>query len=428
LKRILIISPYFPPTNAADMQRVRMSLTYYKEYNWDAEVVTVDERYSDLQKDELLCQSVPQDIKIYKIKALDKAWTSKLGLGSLALRSMWYYKQTVDKLLKSSRFDLIYFSTTQFPLCVLGAYWKRKFGVPYVIDMQDPWHSEYYRDKPRHQRPPKYWFSYRLNKYMEPFAMKNVDGLISVSQKYIDDLKQRYPELKEIPAATITFGAFAPDMQIAEINHSKFKQILDSKSINLVYIGRGGFDMHSAIFKLFTAFKNGLEEEPEVFKKLKLYFIGTSYAPAGSGKPTISPLAYDMGLKDYVNEVTDRIGYYHTLATLQQADGLFIPGSDDSKYTASKLYPYLLTRKPLIAILNRESPALTVLNEFGIKDVYEYEPSLKSHRAIYQFLKNLAEKRLQPIHINAEVEKRYDAKQMTRSQCELFDKIIHEKT
>jgi len=410
------------------MQRVRMSLAYYKEYNWHAEVVTVEERYSDLQKDQLLCQSLPQDIKIYKVKALDKAWTSKLGLGSLALRSIWYYKQAVDKLLKSSRFDLIYVSTTQFPLCVLGAYWKRKFGVPYVIDMQDPWHSEYYRDKPRHQRPPKYWFSYRLNKYMEPFAMKNVDGLISVSQKYIDDLKERYPEIANIPASVITFGAFAPDLQIAKTNQSMFKQLLDSQFVNLVYIGRGGLDMHSAVSKLFTVFKSGLKEESEVFKKLRFYFIGTSYAPAGSGKPTISPLADAMDLKSYVNEVTDRIGYYHTLATLQQADGLFIPGSDDPKYTGSKLYPYLLTHKPLLAILHRESPAAAVLNEFGINDVYDYEPSLKTDQAIYQFLKNLAEKKLKPVKINNETERRYAADQMTRSQCELFDKIIHEKT
>ncbi|GAA4084465.1 hypothetical protein [Mucilaginibacter panaciglaebae] len=427
MKRVLIISPYFPPTNAADMQRVRMSLAYYKAYNWEAEVVTVDERYSDLSKDELLYQSLPGDIKIHRVKALNKAWTSKLGLGSLALRSLWFYKQAVNNLLKNASFDLIYFSTTQFPVCILGAYWKKKFGLPYVIDIQDPWHSDYYRDKPKHQQPRKYWLSYHLNKYLEPLAMRKVNGLISVSQKYIEDVKQRYPELKGIPAATITFGAFAPDLQIAQTNQSKFKQMLDSQFINLVYIGRGGLDMHRAISRLFTIFKSGLDKEPAIFKKLKLHFIGTSYAPAGSGNPTVAPLAQDMGLESYVSEVTDRIGYYHTLATLQQADGLFIPGSDDPKYTGSKLYPYLLTHKPLLAILNPESPAVTVLSEFGVGEVYDYEPSLKARQAIYLFLKNLAEKNLPPILINTEAEKRYAAAQMTRSQCELFDKSIYEK-
>jgi hypothetical protein len=63
LKRVLIISPYFPPSNAADMQRVRMSLPYFAEFGWQAEVVTVDERYSDLVKDELLTQSLPAGLK-----------------------------------------------------------------------------------------------------------------------------------------------------------------------------------------------------------------------------------------------------------------------------------------------------------------------------------------------------------------------------
>ena len=43
-------------------------------------------------------------------------------------------------------------------------------------------------------------------------------------------------------------------------------------------------------------------------------------------------------------------------------DALFMPGSDDPAYTASKIYPYLLTRKPLLAIFNAESPALAVLS------------------------------------------------------------------
>lgn len=169
------------------MQRIRMSLPFYCEAGWEAEVVTVDERYSDLPVDELLLQSLPADIKIHKVKALDKKWTAKLGLGSLALRSIWFYRKKVNKLLKQKHFDLVFFSTTQFPICILGSYWKRQFGVPYVIDMQDPWHSDYYLDKSKNQRPKKYWFSYRLHRYLEPIAMKHVSGLISVSKAYIDN-------------------------------------------------------------------------------------------------------------------------------------------------------------------------------------------------------------------------------------------------
>ncbi len=179
------------------MQRVRMSLPYFKRLGWQPEVVTVDPSQSHMAKDEVLLRTIPGDVLVHQVSAFPVRWTSKLGLGSLALRSLWYYKRKVNRLLQNTQFDLIYFSTTQFPVCVLGAYWKRKFGVPYVIDMQDPWHTEYYEDKPKHGRPPKYWFSYRLNKWLEPIAMKDCDGLISVSQRYIDDLLARVSCSKE---------------------------------------------------------------------------------------------------------------------------------------------------------------------------------------------------------------------------------------
>src|ERR1700749_231070 len=118
------------------MQRIRMSLPYFRNFGWDAEVVTVDPQYSEMVKDELLLQSIPGDIKIHQVKAFDKKWTSKLGLGSLALRSLRFYKKKVNQLLSADKFNLIYFSTTAIPACILGSYWKKKFNIPYVIDMQ----------------------------------------------------------------------------------------------------------------------------------------------------------------------------------------------------------------------------------------------------------------------------------------------------
>ncbi|MBS1530098.1 MAG: glycosyltransferase, partial [Bacteroidetes bacterium] len=247
-----------------------MSLPYFSQCGWDAEVVTIDPKYSEMPKDDLLLQSIPPGIKIHYVDAMNKGWTSKFGLGSIALRSLRFYRKKVNELLKKEHFDLIYFSTTQFPVCILGAYWKKRFGVPYVIDMQDPWHSDYYQNKPKDQRPKKYWFSYRLNKRLEPKAMRTVDGLISVSESYITTLKERYPEISHIPAETITFGAFEPDMEIAEKHKDSFPQLFDPPFVNIVYIGRGGTDMRSAITPLFMALRDGLDTHPGLFDKIRL--------------------------------------------------------------------------------------------------------------------------------------------------------------
>lgn len=408
------------------MQRVRMSLPYFEAHGWQAEIVTVDPQYSDLQKDELLLQSIPRGIKIHMVKALDKKWTSKFGLGSLALRSLWFYLRAVSKILISDRFDLIYFSTTQFPVCILGAYWKKKFKTPYVIDMQDPWHTDYYLSKAKKERPAKYWFSYRLNKYLEPVAIKNVDGLVAVSADYIQTLKTRYPRIADIPSAVITFGAHKKDFDIARDNQHLFKPLLRPGLINIVCIGRGGYDMHQAIKPVFQVLKNESGPEPLRFKKIRLHFIGTSYAPAGQGKPTILPLARQYGVEANVTELTDRISYYHTLLSLQYADALFIPGSDDPKYTASKIYPYLLAGKSILSILNRNSPAMAILREYDVKHLYSYDDPDLGFK-INGFLNEILEGQSAEIHYNINAIEKYAARNMAMHQCKLFNKVINEQ-
>lgn len=405
------------------MQRVRMSLPYFKDFGWEASVVTIDSKHAEIAHDNLLVQSVPDYIKIYYVNALSKKWTSKLGLGSIALRSLRDYRRVVNSILQTNKYDLIYFSTTQFPVCILGAYWKKRFGIPYVIDMQDPWHSEYYKGKPKTQRPPKYWFSYRLNKYMEPIAMKHVGGVISVSDAYITDLKSRYPEMRHVPAATITFGAFEPDIKIAVNNRDKFNSLLQPAFKNIVYVGRGGMDMHKAIIPVFEALKKGIEDQPEIFAKLKLHFFGTSYAPTGKGIQTILPLAKQYGIEKNVIEFPDRISYYHTLLTLQQADALFIPGSDDPKYTASKIYPYLLTTKPLLAIFNEQSPAMGVLHEYGVTHAYGF-----NHIAppVNIFLQQVSNGEAVADNYNPAAIEKYAAKNLTGSQCQLFNAVLEQ--
>ncbi|MDB5155031.1 MAG: hypothetical protein JWR54_3782 [Mucilaginibacter sp.] len=407
------------------MHRIRTSLPYFKEFGWDAEIVCIDEKYSEVVKDDLLIESVNAGIKIHRVKALNKKITSKIGLGSLALRSLWYYRQKVNDILKKEKYDLIYFSTTQFPVCVLGAYWKNRFKIPYVIDMQDPWHSEYYKDKPKVQQPKKYWFSYRLNKYLEPVAMQQVDGLVSVSDDYINDLKTRYPAIKDVPSATITFGAFEPDIKIAVENQNLFKPLLQSEFKNIVYVGRGGMDMHKAVIPVFEALKKGLKYQPALFSKLKFYFIGTSYAPKGTGKPTIMPLATEHGVEGNVVEITDRISYYHTLSTLQQAHALFIPGSDDPKYTASKIYPYLLTKKPLMVVFNKDSSAVKALNRCADNAIiltFDNQSEDLSN-AIYQVLTNWAIDLFVPITLTKKFGN-YSARNLTGKQIELFNQAI----
>ncbi|WP_443938104.1 glycosyltransferase [Pedobacter sp. MW01-1-1] len=428
MKRVLIISPYFPPTNAADMHRVRSSLPYFEENGWLAEVVMVGEKHSDMVKDTLLLSSIPHHIKVHRVAALSKKWTSKIGLGSIALRSLFYYRRYVNKLLQKEQFDLIYFSTTQFPVLILGAYWKKKFGIRYVIDMQDPWHSDYYQDKPKNERPKKYWFSYRLNKFLEPIAMKKVDGLISVSDAYIKALKLRYSVIKDIPEAVIPFPANEKDFEITAKNATALKIHFPKKeeNIHLVYIGRAGNDMAKSIRLLFHAFKNGLDKQPALFEKLRFHFIGTSYAAMGLGVKTIEPIAQELGVEAFVMENTNRIPYYDNLHTLTQADALLIPGSDDHGYTASKVFPYILAKKPLLAIFNTSSSTYRILQECNAAILASLNEKTEALQIIEKFLTDLIDKRIEKPNTNWDNFIPYTAKLNTQKQCALFNLLTKE--
>jgi hypothetical protein len=398
-----------------------MSLPYFKQYHWEAEVVTVDLSGTDSVIEPLMLESVPSDTIIHYIKALPKKWTARFGLGSLAIRSLWQYKKQVDRILFQSKFDLIYFSTTQFPVCILGNFWKKKHNIPYVIDMQDPWHTEFYKDKPRNQRPKKYWLSYRLNKYLEPIAMSKVDGIISVSEGYIKDLTNRYPRIAKLPSATITFGALIKDVEIA--NQAEMSVVLKPKpSVNILYIGRGGYDMLPAITLLLKSYRSCLDESPEIFSQYHFYFMGTSYAPTGQGKKTTSKLVSDNNLSDYVTEISDRQPFYSALKLLGKADILFIPGTLDPQYTASKIYPYLLSEKPLLSMFHPHSSAFKIIEELRAGlclSMLEQED--KNILQIKHFLKNFSE---YSYKLDYNLFNKHSAETMTKRQCELFDRVI----
>lgn len=181
--------------------------------------------------------------------------------------------------------------------------------------------------------------------------------------------------------------------------------------------------MHKAITPLIRGLKSGLEIDPLKFSRVRLHFIGTSYASEGQGKQTILPLAKQYGVEDYVVEITDRISYFYTLVTLQNADALFIPGSDDPKYTASKIYPYLSANKITLAIFNSHSPAMNVLKEYGVKHSYHYDDPALDHK-VNLFLNEVSGREIPEISYNASTVDKYSAKSMTLHQCALFNEVL----
>lgn len=363
MKRVLIISPNFPPVNAADMHRVRQCLPFLNQLGWYAEVIAVDPKYIEFYStDNLLLETIPADIRVHYVKAWNVSKTRKFGLGSLSMRSFFQYRRKGNELLATGNFDLVFFSTTAFHLMALGPYWKKKFKVPFVLDIQDPWRNDFYLNKPKSERPPKYYLSYNIDKYLEAKTIPHADAIISVSKDYCDTFKSRYKNLKETVFTVIPFGGVPQDFALMEKVKVKVEKIcLNKGKINIVYVGRGGHDMKFSFQLFFKAIAHGLKNNNELFKNIHCWFVGTSYAIVGQGKKMIEAIAESENVKEFVTEVTDRIPYFETLALLKNAEILFVPGSVDKGYTASKIYPYILAKKPLLACFHSNSSVVEIL-------------------------------------------------------------------
>jgi len=425
LKKVLIISPFFPPVNAADMHRVRQSVSYYKENGWDAEVVVVDAAYVNMVKDDLLLDSIPANINIHKVKAFDEKVTRKFGLGSIAYRSMYYYWKFVNQLLSKTKYDLVFFSTTAYPITILGRIWKWKFNIPYIIDMQDPWRSDHYLSLPINQRPPKFWLSYRLDSFFEKFAMHKVDGLMSVSQSYIDVLISRYKNLLNIPTKVVPFAAFPIDIEISK--NSSSKNIFFDKndeSFNIVYVGRGGTDMELANTIFLKAIRKGIDLYPEL-SNIRLYYIGTSYDASGNGSKTILPIAQKLGLENILFEHTSRIPYFESLKVLSEASILFVPGSDNIGYTASKIYPYVWMNKPMITLFHSSSNVNTFMKECNAGISLQFD-TMNEDDIIDKLVDYIIQHKSgeRGSEINWIAFEKYTSEFQVKSQVELFNDVV----
>lgn len=428
MKKVLIISPHFPPVNAADMHRVRQSLPHFRDFGWEPTVLAVDPDYVEGYRDENLLATIPEDVPVERLPALDTRWTRKFGLGSLALRSLHQFRKAGNALLARGGFDLVYFSTTAFPVLVLGPTWKKRFGVPYVIDMQDPWRSDHYLEVPREERPPKFWFSYRLDKALEPIAMRQVEGIVSVSEGYCTVLQERYPNIRPEICRVIPFGGAETDFEALDrmaLSNSIFEKKPGVR--NVVYVGRGGHDMALAAEGLFGALADGLRERPDLFEPVRMFFIGTDYAAEGQGRPTFAPIAEAHGVGERVVEQTDRVPYFEALHLLREADMLVLPGSDDPAYTASKLYPYILARRPMLAVFNERSSVVDILGATRAGQLATFSGHA-SPEDLRRRVRAVWTEMLERLPFVPETDwaafEPYTTREMTRRQVELFEQVL----
>jgi hypothetical protein len=176
---------------------------------------------------------------------------------------------------------------------------------------------------------------------------------------------------------------------------------------------------------IFRAVQTGLAAGDPNFAALRFFFLGTSYAPPGQGVASMAPLAEAYGLADRVEEYTDRLPYFQSLKTLQSADFLLVPGSDDPQYSASKIYPYILSKKPIIAVFHEASSVVELMKATQAGLVQTFGPDSDDDRAAVQLHQKWATLLQNPNpSLNWAVFAPHLAQAKTQAQVAIFNSIV----
>jgi hypothetical protein len=432
MKRVLIISPHFPPVNAPDCQRVRLSLPYYREFGWEAEVLAVAPHHRSDWQDDSLTLSLPAEVPVHYCGALRRGITRLVGIQNLGLRTAPFLNRAALKLLESRRFDLVFFSTTQYLVTPLAQRWRRQFGVPYVIDLQDPWRSDYYQ-RPGAPRPPggwKYQFA-RLTAWLfEERTFHGAAGFVSVSPHYFHELAERYPWFAGRPQALIPFGGPDADFDYLRRQPPAAPPMLPADGRrHWVAAGSLGPSFGHALRVLFAGLRRLREADPAAADRLRLHFVGTSYAPSHQLGPVAKPIAEAFGVGDLVDEQPRRIGYLDSLRLMESADGLLLLGSDDLAYSPSKIYPCYMTGRPMLALAHHGSLLADLLGQLRCAELVTLlAPGRLAAppREVAQFLARAAAPAGLPAAVrnDAWFGRLFTARAGTRRQCEFFDSVV----
>lgn len=402
MRKVLMVSPHFPPDATAAAHRVRLLAPRLPDCGWEPTVVTVDPRDYEGRLDPGLAELVPSDLRVVRCRALSSRWTRRVGIGDLGLRAFVGLGTTCARLLRRERFDALFVTIYPTYPALLGPMLKRRFGVPFVLDYQDPWVGGWGRTVgagPGGRVDLKSRLARALAVRLEPIAVRAADAITAVSAATYERVVARYPGLSRIPCAAVPVGAEVADFAALRERprpNPHFEPQRDR--VHICYVGTVlplGFETLRAVLAAVGLLR---VRRPDLYARIRLHFVGSSNQTASDVTPCVLPLARELGVADVVTEHPLRIDYLDALTVLSQADAILLMGSTEPHYTASKLYPALLARRPLLAVFHRDSSVIDLLSRAASSPsarVVTYDDTVRPQariEAIYAELREIVER------------------------------------
>lgn len=131
MRRLLFVTPYFPPAAGSGVQRGAKFVKYLTRLDWDVRVVTIDpSAYPD--EDAELAREVAS-------VGVDTVGLSRIpGVEHTLLRALPGLRRAIAIAMREHQPDVVLATTPDYHWALVAAA-ARRHGVPFALDYPDPW-------------------------------------------------------------------------------------------------------------------------------------------------------------------------------------------------------------------------------------------------------------------------------------------------
>lgn len=354
---VLIISPHFPPATLAGVHRARHLAKHLPSFGWRPIVIRADESTYTEQCDPQLAEMVPKSLIQLRTEAFPARYARMVGIGDIGLRAYLPIKAAVKRAVAEYNPRAVFITGSPYYPMLLSKWVQQALGLPVVLDFQDPWVSRAGFLAPVFS---KRGASHALALSLEPRVLRHSSYVTSVSEVQNQQLLERYPWLSSSNIKAIPIGADPTDFDVLRKGIGNYPDPKNSR-FTFTYVGTIT-SRFAPLLELFCAAVNQLMTRyPEIEDKIAFKFIGTSNQPGTYSSLQVEPIARQFGVEKLVKEQPARVPYLEALRLTATADALLFIGSDESHYTASRIYSGLMSNRPYVSFFHHLSSAHSIL-------------------------------------------------------------------
>ncbi len=413
MKKVLIVANSFPPMGGPGVQRSVKFVKHLRKFGYEPVVLTRKMEHV-LVRDDTFLKDIPEGVKVVRTKAFEaEELRGILRIpGKVISRliipdgtTIWAHttKRKAVRLMKQDNIEYLY--TTSAPYCshLLGRYVKKRLPhIKWVADFRDEWtNNPYLLDNPHSP------LRMKIEKKMEHSVLVEADALITNTPVMKENFLKNH-NLEDKNFYVISNGYDEEDFvgyETKEVHNDKFTMVYTG-----ALYGRRKPDT------FFESLRQLIAEGKVDGNKVTVRLMGNYY------KDRLQKVIDSFGLTKQI----EIIGYVpHDVCIQEQmgCDALVLiegTGPGANAFYTGKLFEYMNTGKPVLALLPEHGAAADLVHESNIGIVADTDDVVRIKENLLQYYQAWENGTLK-FEPNQEVIARYERKKLTQKLAEIFD-------